>query len=89
MWDRSSDNETRTGNYSIQVDDFDDDGFNETVIFSLKSYSTSFISEVLTINLLPEHILGDPINHGIQEDGRYNIREWIEHPVFWDGYHWQ
>ncbi|MFX0152809.1 MAG: ABC transporter substrate-binding protein, partial [Candidatus Hodarchaeota archaeon] len=75
------------GVYAFEVKDLESDGFFETILFSFENNQTTYLfeSDVLGLYLVPEHILGDPINHGFNTTtGDFNASEnWLVPPSEW------
>jgi ABC-type transport system substrate-binding protein len=75
------------GVYAFEVKDMESDGFFETIIFSFENNQTTYLfeSDILGLYLVPEHILGDPINHGFNTvTGDFNATEnWLVPPSEW------
>ncbi|MFX1536873.1 MAG: ABC transporter substrate-binding protein [Promethearchaeota archaeon] len=75
------------GVYAFEVKDMESDGFFETILFSFENNQTTYLfeSDVLGLYLVPEHILGDPINHGFNTiTGDFNATEnWLVSPIEW------
>jgi ABC-type transport system substrate-binding protein len=53
------------GNYSFQVKDLDGNGFYETLNIIVADVYAPFELSVLPTGNYPEHILGDPVTHGM------------------------
>ncbi len=76
-----------SGNYSFIVEDKDSNGFYEHISFQLNQTCVEFETDYLISPILPEHILGDPKNHGFSESGDFDpsnhwlvpINEWNSH----------
>ncbi len=83
----NDDKQNHHGNYSFVVEDRDSNDFYEHISFQLNQTCGEFEMDYLISPLLPEHILGDPINHGFNESGNFNpsnqwlvpINEWESH----------
>ena len=73
----------RHGNYSIIVEDKDNNGFSEHISFNFIKIFPSFLTDILGFDILPEHILGDPINHGFDNNGNFDPNLWIVPPSEW------
>jgi ABC-type transport system substrate-binding protein len=76
----------QTGVYSFIVEDVNSDGFYESITFNFPTNLSkySFETDILGLPLLPEHILGDPINHGFNDTGYFNATEnWLVLPIDW------
>jgi len=71
------------GNYSIIIEDKENDGFCEHISFNFIKISPSFLTDVLRFDILPEHILGDPVNHGFDGTGSFDPNLWITPPSDW------
>jgi ABC-type transport system substrate-binding protein len=74
------------GIYSFIVEDRDLDGFYESISFNFQNESTAIFvePELLTLPLLPEHILGDPTNHGYNSTSALNpMQQWLVPPTKW------
>lgn len=52
------------GNYSCTVEDLDGDGFYGNLSFNLITTFAPLLTDTLPFAIFPEHILGDPTNHG-------------------------
>ncbi|MHA2203865.1 MAG: ABC transporter substrate-binding protein, partial [Candidatus Hodarchaeales archaeon] len=68
------------GVYAFEVKDLENDGFFETILFSFENNQTTYLfeSDILGLFLVPEHILGDPINHGFDTTtGDFNTENWL------------
>ena len=78
--------ENSRGNYSFVAQDENEDGFFETINFNLINKTPHFETDILRVPLLPEHILGDPINHGITTEGNFDINLWQIKPEDWKGH---
>jgi len=73
------------GNHSILVEDKDSDGFYEYLSFNFVKQFPPFPTEILDNAILPEHILGDPINHGFLPDGTFDPNsKWKVAPCDWN-----
>jgi ABC-type transport system substrate-binding protein len=53
------------GNYSALVEDKDSDGFFEHISFHMMDTFAPLLTDTLGFSIFPEHILGDPVNHGL------------------------
>ncbi|MHA1974579.1 MAG: ABC transporter substrate-binding protein [Candidatus Hodarchaeales archaeon] len=71
------------GNYSVIVEDKNSDGFYEHLCFNLNIFYAPLLSNILGFAILPEHILGDPINHGFDSDGNFDPSLWQVAPTDW------
>ncbi|MFX0125246.1 MAG: ABC transporter substrate-binding protein [Candidatus Hodarchaeota archaeon] len=77
------------GVYAFEVKDMESDGFFETILFSFENNQMTYLfeSDVLGLYLVPEHILGDPINHGFNANGDFDpSNKWFVPPNEWQ-YH--
>ena len=75
------------GNYSFTVTDENNDSFFEHIKFTLNQTFAPFETECLGAFLFPEHILGDPIDHGFDSNGDFAPKEkWNVKPEEWQ-YH--
>jgi ABC-type transport system substrate-binding protein len=73
------------GNYSFEALDTDTDGFFETVVFHLADTWAPFLTDYLGSALFPEHILGDPTDHGFDTNGDFDpVAQWLVAPGSWD-----
>ncbi len=79
------DNKTaKHGNYSFTVTDENSDGFYEHINFTLGRISPSFETNYVGMYLFPEHILGDPVDHGFNSNGDFVPNEkWNVKPKDW------
>lgn len=57
-------NRNNHGNYSFIPKDLNEDGFYETITFVFTKKWPNFLTDYLGSVIFPEHILGDPLNHG-------------------------
>ncbi len=82
------DNKTaKHGNYSFTVTDENNDGFYEHINFTLDRNFAPFETDYVGMYLFPEHILGDPIDHGFDSNGDFVPNEkWKVKPTDWQ-YH--
>ncbi len=72
------------GNYSFLPTDRNNDGFYETINFVLNKTDAPLFYATLLQSLLPEHILGDPVNHGYDENGIFDPEtQWLVPPSEW------
>jgi ABC-type transport system substrate-binding protein len=79
------DNKTAlSGNYSFVVEDKNTDGFYESISFQLVDTYAPFTTDILGVSLRPEHILGDPTNHGFDGSGDFAVTQWQVQPGDWD-----
>ncbi|NHJ02943.1 MAG: hypothetical protein EAX86_12475 [Candidatus Heimdallarchaeota archaeon] len=72
------------GNYSFIVEDKDLNGFYEAISFQFASVFPTWEISYLGSSLYPEHILGDPVDHGFTPMGDFNITKWKVHPEDWE-----
>jgi ABC-type transport system substrate-binding protein len=73
------------GNYSFVILDQDSDDFYETVEFHFVTKWAPFLTNYLGLALIPEHILGDPITHGFNNNGDFDpLTLWQVPPRSWD-----
>ncbi|MFX0014970.1 MAG: ABC transporter substrate-binding protein [Promethearchaeota archaeon] len=78
------DKENNHGNYSFVVTDDDDDGFDETIEFNFAAIYAPFVLADLGLSIKPEHILGDPDNHGFNPTtGDFEVSRWLVQPSNW------
>ncbi len=82
------DKTNKHGNYSFTVIDEDSDGFDEHINFTLNTTYAPFETDYLGVWIFPEHILGDPINHGFDPTtGDFDPdNQWLVAPGDWQ-YH--
>ena len=80
-----TDNKTgKHGNYSFTVTDPNGDGFFENIVFNFIQPFPPFVTDYLGWPLLPEHILGDPVNHGLDLNGSFDfVNLWNVAPSQW------
>ncbi len=80
-----TDNKTaRHGNYSFTVSDANGDGHDERINISLATTFTPFEGDYVGQNFYPEHILGDPVNHGFDTSGDFDPdTTWLCKPGNW------
>jgi ABC-type transport system substrate-binding protein len=72
------------GNYSFTVTDEDSDGFYEHLNYTMNVTYAPFSTNVLGTWIFPEHILGDPVNHGFDTNGDFDPDStWITRPGDW------
>ncbi|WP_455140855.1 ABC transporter substrate-binding protein, partial [Candidatus Hodarchaeum mangrovi] len=74
------------GNYSVIIEDKDDDGFFEHISFNFVTIFPSFVTDVLDFSIFPEHILGDPVNHGFDKSGNFDPNLWLCKPSDWSAH---
>jgi ABC-type transport system substrate-binding protein len=78
------------GNYSFYARDIDGDDFYETVDFLFNVTFAPWMTEYTGYSLLPEHILGDPINHGFtgfnktDYDSTHDLSSYTFDPSLWN-----
>jgi ABC-type transport system substrate-binding protein len=78
------DNKTAlSGNYSFVVEDKNSDGFFESLSFQLVDTYAPFTTDILGVSLRPEHILGDPVDHGFDGSGNFDVTQWQIQPGNW------
>jgi ABC-type transport system substrate-binding protein len=78
------DKANKHGNYSFTVTDEDNDGFYEHLNFTMNVTYAPFSTNVLGASIFPEHILGDPVNHGYLTNGDFDPdATWIVKPGDW------
>lgn len=71
------------GNYSCTVEDLDGDGFYGNISFNLITTFAPLLTDTLSgLTLFPEHILGDPTDHGFT-GGVFDISKWQVAPSDW------
>ncbi len=81
------DKTAKHGNYSFTVTDENNDGFFEHIKFNLNQALTSFETNNLGAFLLPEHVLGDPVDHGFNATSHFSPNDkWFVKPADWQ-YH--
>jgi ABC-type transport system substrate-binding protein len=81
------DKDNHYGLYSFIVEDKNTDGFYESVCFNFLNESSAYLvePELLTLPLLPEHILGDPIDHGYNGTSFLDpMKQWLVPPTEWE-----
>jgi ABC-type transport system substrate-binding protein len=79
-----TDNKTAmSGNYSFVVEDKDSDGFFESISFQFVDTFAPWMTDYLGSLIYPEHILGDPANHGFDGSGDFQISQWLVQPTDW------
>ncbi|MHA2245708.1 MAG: ABC transporter substrate-binding protein [Candidatus Hodarchaeales archaeon] len=66
----------------IIIEDKDMDGFFEHISFQFNQKHAPFETDLLGLPLFPEHILGDPENHGF-DNGSFDFNNWIAPPNSW------
>ncbi|MHA2244498.1 MAG: ABC transporter substrate-binding protein [Candidatus Hodarchaeales archaeon] len=77
------------GVYSIDAFDTDDNGFFETVNFNFENNRTTYLFEsaMLLLQLFPEHILGDPSDHGYNATNDFDPhKKWLSPPIEWENH---
>ncbi len=77
------------GVYGINALDINNDSFFETITFNIEDNETAYLfeSDILGLYLVPEHILGDPINHGFNASDFFVPEEtWITPPIEWENH---
>ncbi|MHA2053911.1 MAG: ABC transporter substrate-binding protein [Candidatus Hodarchaeales archaeon] len=76
----------KLGNYSFMVEDKDTDGFYEHISFQFVTPYSPWETNYLGSALFPEHILGDPVNHGFVGGlgGDFDpVSQWQVTPAEW------
>jgi ABC-type transport system substrate-binding protein len=71
------------GNYSFAVTDPGGDGFFEHINFSLATTFAPFETDYVGTSIFPEHILGDPVNHGFVSGVFDPVATWQVKPGDW------
>ena len=79
----TDDKPNKHGNYSFTVTDEDSDGFYEQIMFNLQAINAPFVLDNLGISIKPEHILGDPVDHGYDAAGDFDVSQWQVQPKDW------
>ncbi|MFX0124218.1 MAG: ABC transporter substrate-binding protein [Candidatus Hodarchaeota archaeon] len=78
------------GNYSFYARDIDGDEFYETVDFLFNVTFAPWMADYTGYSLLPEHILGDPTNHGFfgfdkaEYDSTHDLSNYTFDPSLWN-----
>ncbi|NHJ01351.1 MAG: hypothetical protein EAX86_04370 [Candidatus Heimdallarchaeota archaeon] len=81
------DKENLHGNYSFQVKDLDDNGHFETISIIFDITYAPFLTDYFGYALHPEHILGDPVDHGFLVDGTFDPNtKWQVAPAEWSSH---
>ncbi|WP_455463219.1 ABC transporter substrate-binding protein [Candidatus Hodarchaeum mangrovi] len=76
------------GNYSFQVKDLDSDGHDETISIIFDVTYAPYLTDYFGYSLHPEHILGDPTNHGFDPGtGDFDPNnQWLVAPADWSSH---
>ncbi|MFX1283214.1 MAG: ABC transporter substrate-binding protein [Promethearchaeota archaeon] len=67
------------------IEDKDKDGFYEHISFQFNRKYAPFETDILGLPLFPEHILGDPEEHGYI-NGTFDFNTWIVPPYSWQSH---
>lgn len=80
----ADDKVNQSGLYAFVVEDTDADGFYESLTFHLTNQAVDFETSYLGFHLFPEHILGDPSNHGFNTSDYLDPNNtWLVPPSEW------
>ncbi len=74
------------GNYSFQVKDLDSNGHFETISINFNVTYAPFLTDYFGYTLHPEHILGDPVNHGFVGGVFDPESTWLVAPGDWSAH---
>jgi len=79
-----------SGNYSFVVEDKlpagSPDGFFESISFQFQSTFAPWTTDYLGSLIYPEHILGDPTDHGFDTNGNFDVTKWNVQPGDWSSH---
>ncbi len=77
----TDDKANKHGNYSFTVTETA--GFADKIVFNLQAIYAPFVLADLGISVKPEHILGDPDDHGFDAAGDFDVSQWQVQPRDW------